>query len=264
VVRSLGVLLCALATFVAGVLPVYGRHTTVRSAFIPVLIYHHVKLTRPTDDATERGLTISPQQFSSELAYLQRARYHTITADRLVSFFHGRASLPSRPVMLTFDDGYVDVYHAVYSLLRERHMTAIFFIVPGFLGRQRYMNAAQVRDMADHGMDIEAHTMTHPDLTTLPYRSALREIKISREFLQRLIRHSVRAFAYPYGAYNRSTLQAVAASQFEVAFSTRAGWIQSSEAALTLPRVYIDADDSLPNFAARLHRDRGVLLADPT
>jgi peptidoglycan/xylan/chitin deacetylase (PgdA/CDA1 family) len=234
------------------------------TSFVPMLLMHHVKATRPTDDTIERGLTISPAQFSSEMRYLVRNHFHTITATQLASYLRGGKSLPSKPVVLSFDDGYVDVYEHVFYPLSRLHMTATFFIVPGFLGMPRYLSWAEVKDMATHGMDIESHTMSHPDLTTVNAQRQWSEVNGSRSLLQRKLHRTVRLFAYPYGAYNQSVLSTVARAGYWAAFTTRQGWIQSSSRLLTLPRVYIDNDDTLRIFAGRLAADPAVLAEDPT
>ena len=232
--------------------------------FAPVLIYHHVKLLTPTDNAIERGLTVLPSQFDAQLNYLQARGYATVTATRLAVHLLAGAHLPPKPVVLTFDDGYTDVYANVYQPLRRRHMIATFFIVPGFLNTPRYLTWHQVTDMEQHGMDIEAHTMTHPDLTTLRPGAVLQEVARSRQVLVAHLHRPINVFAYPYGAYNVTVLSAVSRAGFQAAFTTRQGWIARSDERLTLPRVYIDIDDTLVIFAGRLRADPTVLSQDPT
>jgi len=237
---------------------------TVHQAFVPVLIYHHVKWNKPSDDAIERGLTVSPTQFQQELDYLVRDHFHTVTAAQLVSDLRSGASLPSRPVVLSFDDGYADMYGTAYPFLRQHHMRATFFIVPGFLDTVRYLSWRQVEDMADHGMDIEAHSMSHPDLTLVPAAQARGEVQDSRRDLEKRLHRSVRIFAYPYGDYNAAVLSDVARAGYWAAFTTHQGWWQRSDGLLTLPRVYVDFDDTLRIFAGRLRADPQVLAQDPT
>lgn len=233
------------------------------TVFAPVLIYHHVKWPKPVDNAIERGLTVLPGAFADQLHFLQSNGYHAISAAMLVSGIRRGASLPSRPVVLTFDDGYTDMYLNVYRVLRSRNLTATFFIVPGFLGTPRYLTWAQVMDMSRHGMDIEAHTMTHPDLRLIPVSHLSGEVAGSRWTLERRLHRKVDLFAYPYGGYNAAILRAVTAAGFTAAFTTRQGWNQSSSALLTLPRVYVDQDDTIPIFAGRLRADPLALAQDP-
>jgi peptidoglycan/xylan/chitin deacetylase (PgdA/CDA1 family) len=232
--------------------------------FVPVLIHHHVKWDRPGDDAIERGLTIPPTQFKGEVLYLRSHGYHTVSAAALVSFLRGGPSLPAKPVVLTFDDGYRDMASNVYPLLRRYHMTATFFVVPGLLGQPRYLTWSQVMTMRRGGMDIEPHSMSHPDLTVVPPAQAWGEVSDSRRVLAERLHVPARVFAYPYGSYNAAILNDVRKAGYWGAFTTLQGWWQQSSELLTLPRVYVDRDDTLPIFAGRLVADPHVLAQDPT
>lgn len=248
--RSRLPILCALLFGLGAGFSAAPAGAAPRLIYAPVLVYHHIKWLKPSDDAIERGLTILPTQFAAQLNVLERDRYHPITAAYLIHDLRAGRRLPSRPVVLTFDDGYTDVYRDVYKVLLRRHLRATFFIVPGFLDQPRYLTWAQVEDMAKHGMDIEAHTMTHPDLTTLSAASVRYQLDVSRQILQRRIHHPVRILAYPYGAYNAGVLRAVARAGFWAAFTTfQSPWL-NTRSLLQLSRVYPNHSDTLPLPAA--------------
>ena len=261
--RQLGRMLAVMALLPAFFHVTVAPAAVSQAVFVPVLIYHHVKWLKPSDNAIERGLTVQPDQFQQEMIYLARDHFHPVTAARLVAALTGGASLPSRPVVLTFDDGYTDVYGSAYRTLQRYHMTATFFIVPGFLNTPRYLTWARVEDMARHGMDIEAHTMTHPDLTLVPLPRARAELVQSRQLLERRLHRPVRVLAYPYGDYNAPVLSAVQRAGYQGAFSTHQGWWERRNDLLALPRVYVDLDDTPAIFAGRLKGDPAVLAADP-
>lgn len=234
------------------------------SVFCPVLVFHHVKPLKPSDDAIERGLTVLPAQFDAELNYLARNHYHTVSAARLVAFLRTGAPLPSNPVVITFDDGYSDLYGTAFHELRAHHMVGTFFVVPGFLDHSRYLTWTQVEDMARHGMDIESHTMSHPDLTVVSPAQVWDEVSESRSLLQRNLHRPVRIFAYPYGTFNARVLTDLGKAGYWAAFTTRQGWRPTRFELLTLPRVYVDLDDTISIFAGRLRANPATLAADPT
>jgi peptidoglycan/xylan/chitin deacetylase (PgdA/CDA1 family) len=205
-----------------------------------------VKPIKPSDDAIERGLTILPAQFATQMEKIKRAGYHTVSAAQVVNSLRTGARLPPRPVALTFDDGYADVYTNVYPLLRRLHFIATLFIVPGFLGTPRYLTWDQVITMSRHGMDIEAHTLTHPDLTTLSASARWHEIDGSRLILQQRLKRSVRVLAYPYGAYNAAVIRDVSRAGFYAAFTTHQSWLLSSANLLALPRIYALHSNAVP------------------
>lgn len=263
---SAGLALCLAVCFV--LLPAGGAPRSAsaaqRSLRLPVLVMHHVKWDRPSDDATELGLTIHPTQLRAELQYLAAHGYHTVSAARVAGALAGPGKLPSRPVVLSFDDGYADMYRNVYPMLRRSHMTATFFICPGLLGKPRYMTWPQVATMASHGMDIEPHTATHPDLTLVPPAQAWGEIQGSRQMLRNRLHIAATVFAYPYGSFNAVVLRDVSKAGYTAAFTTQEGWTLSFGARYLLPRVYIDRDDTPAQFAARLTGNLSVVSQDPT
>jgi peptidoglycan/xylan/chitin deacetylase (PgdA/CDA1 family) len=257
--------LLAAAVLVFGAFQSYAAPAAkTRQIFVPVLIYHHVKTLKPSDDSIERGLTVLPSQFDGQLLYLRAAGYHVVTAEQLIQHLRTGSSLPPKPVVLTFDDGYTDMFQGVYQRLLRAHMRGAFFIVPSFLGTPRYLTWQQVQIMADHGMDIEAHTMTHPDLTRISPASVRWQLTESRRELQTRLHRAVRLFAYPYGANSPAVISAVARAGFQGAFTTQQGWISSNTHLLLEPRVYVDIDDTIRIFAGRLRGDPQILAQDPT
>lgn len=230
--------------------PVNGAHSrTARALRVPVLLYHHIKTLKPTDNPIERGLTVLPAQFNEQLTYLQRNGFHTVTAAQLTDALLGTGHLPSKPVVLTFDDGYDDVYTNAYHMLRAHHMRATFFVVGYFPGQPRYMTWPQIEDMAAHGMDIEAHSLTHPDLTTLTWAAMWKQVIGSKQAIEQKIHRPVRVFAYPYGAYNAAVVWAVWRAGFGTAFTTNDGYIMRRSHARTLPRVHVNLGDTGPVYA---------------
>jgi peptidoglycan/xylan/chitin deacetylase (PgdA/CDA1 family) len=258
------------ALFAATILLSASLHTSDASAaatrqiFAPVLIYHHVKPLLPSDDAIERGLTVLPSHFEAQLRYLRTSEYHVITAGQLVRHLRTGSSLPANPVVLSFDDGYADMFSQVYGRLLRAHMKGTFFIVPSFLGTPRYLSWRQVEIMAAHGMDIEAHTMTHPDLTRISPRSVRWQLTEARRELRARLHRVVNVLAYPYGAYSPQVVAAVARAGYQAAFTTQQGWVESSAHPLIEPRVYVDIDDTLTIFVGRVRGDPRILAADPT
>jgi peptidoglycan/xylan/chitin deacetylase (PgdA/CDA1 family) len=266
--RSLRLTVRALFTVAAVLSEALYSHAALaakpRQIFVPVLIYHHVKALKPSDDAIERGLTVLPSQIDAQLDYLRTTGYHVVTAVQLIQHLRTGSSLPPKPVVLTFDDGYTDMFHGVYQRLLRARLRATFFIVPSFLGTPRYLTWRQVQIMAAHGMDIEAHTMTHPDLTRISPRSVRWQLAESRRELQLRLHRAVRLFAYPYGAHSPHVLFAVSRAGYWAAFTTQQGWVASSARPLIEPRVYVDIDDTITIFAGRLRDDSQILAEDPT
>lgn len=240
-------------------------HPSPVAVHVPILMYHHVT-DAPPPVPSQVGLTVTAHDFAAELAYLASHGYHTIRLTDLFNrLYYGRA-LPPHPVILSFDDGYDDNYTVAFPLLRRYGMRGEFGIItalPGTtLGVNRYMTWAQIRAMADAGMDMESHTVDHADLGLLSPGRLDYEIHFSHAVLAAHTGRPVQFLTYPSGEPFRS---GTAAAQAQViALLKRYGYVgalldpaqpgtlQRSWLPYQLMRVRVDRGESLATFAANL------------
>jgi peptidoglycan/xylan/chitin deacetylase (PgdA/CDA1 family) len=210
-----------------------------RSVRVPILTYHRVHVLATEFKQSIPDETVEPSVFAAEIAALDQAGYHSITQAQLYdALFHG-AALPSRPVLITVDDGYVDDVKQILPVLRAHHMVATFYIITGRFHEQGFLNPTEVRRLDAAGMDIGAHTQTHADLPLLGAAQMRAEIEGSRRDLQRVLGHFVYFFAYPYGAENPAVVDAVRRAGFSLAVTTQGGTQESSSSSLTMPRIHV-------------------------
>jgi peptidoglycan/xylan/chitin deacetylase (PgdA/CDA1 family) len=219
---------------------------------VPILLYHYVRTNpRPGDRAGFR-LSVTPANFASQVALLRAGGAHTISLTHLMRALQGLQTLPSHPVVLTFDDGHDDFATTAAPLLAAQGMTATNFVVSGFLGRPGYMSAAQVRWVRTLGMTVGAHTMSHADLTRLPPSIARAQIETSRRVLEELTGATVDDFAYPYGRHNAAVDRMTAQAGFRDAVSTTGGELQYLSQRFQLRRLSVTGLDTLASFAAKV------------
>lgn len=135
----------------------------------------------------------------------------------------GNAAEGRGTVVFTFDDGLASQLGAA-AILSERGYCATFYVVAGELREdsayEDSLSQAEVRSLAAMGQDVESHSMTHPDLTTLSPEARREELVRSRATLEALTGQPVRHFAYPYGAYDAAVVRDTAS----VYLSARAAW----------------------------------------
>ncbi|HEV2251040.1 MAG TPA: polysaccharide deacetylase family protein [Candidatus Limnocylindria bacterium] len=207
---------------------------------VPSLMYHYVSWLPASDPnmALRKDLTVSPTDFEAMLQYLKANGYHTITTKDLWWSLDQAAPLPDKPVMLTFDDGYADAYGVVLPLLKAYGLTGTFFVTVNLVDKPGHISRAQVRALADAGMDVEAHAMDHipmlGDLAGQTYQMCR-----SREFLNDWTGTDVRHFAYPSGDYNGTSLVALAKCGYLSAYKKSGGSIQSSNGMYVLQRARV-------------------------
>ena len=219
---------------------------------VPILMYHYVRINPAPHDKLGADLSVSPQVFAAQMDWLGSNGYHPVDFDDLRAYYTGGATLPSRPVILTFDDGYKDLYAEAFPILRARGFKAVAYIVSGFLNSKQNVSDAQVVEMSHNGIQIAAHTFSHKDLTAIDAATMEFELRSSRHYLEALLGHPVLDFAYPSGRFNPAVTAAVERAGFATATTTQGGLTHSWSDHLLWTRVRIRGGDSLDHFIAAL------------
>lgn len=223
-----------------------------RSVDLPILTYHRVNPLRPGAGAVETDLTIEPADFAVQMRAIHAAGYHTVTQRQLFEALFKGAKLPSRPVLLTFDDGYVDGVKHILPVLERHRMKGTFYMITSRFEEPGFMNQAQLRELDRAGMDIGSHTVDHVDLTTLPPGALAGELRRSKAKLERVLGHPVQFFCYPSGANNPTVAAAARRAGYVTAVTTRFGTSASARAPMTIPRLHVGRGSSPASVVALL------------
>jgi len=225
-------------------------HPVERSVRVPILTYHrvHVFATELTPSIPDE--TVEPTVFRSEIAALASQGYHSITQAQLYGALYDGHALPSKPVLITVDDGYVDDVKEILPALLAHRMVATFYVITGRFREPGFLNPTEVRRLDAAGMDVGAHTRTHVPLNAIPAASARAEIDGSKRDLQRVLGHFVYFFAYPYGAFAPTVVAEVRRAGFVSAVTTMGGTQESSLAPLTMPRIHVGRTSSAQSVLA--------------
>lgn len=163
---------------------------------IPVLVYHRVGYT--TD-----ALTVTPERFSNDLDSLQERGYCSISLEQFQNFLDDRnVEMPERPILITFDDGYLDNFEHAYPILRKHGMIGSFFVITDMLWTQDRLTPENIVEMSQGGMSFGSHTVTHRDLGSLDAESIRDELVNSKAVLESVLGKTVNGIAYPRGSYN--------------------------------------------------------------
>jgi peptidoglycan/xylan/chitin deacetylase (PgdA/CDA1 family) len=221
-----------------------------------ILAYHGVG---PTNTRLDPGfLRVRPQVFRSQVELLLQAGFEFVTVAELVDRAGG-GTPPAGMAALTFDDGMDDNHSVVLAVLEELNLPATVYIATGLIGKPnpwmardggvRMMNENELCELARHGLEIGAHSVTHPDLSKLNYQNCLREMTDSRTFLEELTGTQVRTFAYPFCRYALPALSAVKTAGFSAAVTCQG---LGSWDPYVMKRSLITGKDSLPTFLLKL------------
>lgn len=192
---------------------------------VPILMYHYVSEPPEEADKYRVDLSVSEASFRAQLQYLADHGFTTVDLYDLSLAITGKRPLPPKPVILTFDDGYVDHYTNAFPLLREYGFTGTFFIVTEFVdaGSPQYMSWPMIEEMAAAGMRMESHSRTHPDLSEQPRDVLLWQILGSQETLAAHIGYTPRYFCYPGGRYDEDVIAILEELDFWGAVVTSGG-----------------------------------------
>lgn len=217
-------------------------------------MYHYISVPPADADIYRKDLSVAPERFESHLRYLQEHGYRTVTLDDLLAFLAGGAALPARPVILTFDDGYVDNYTAAYPLLRKYGMVGHFFIISDFVnqGRAGYMTWPQIEEMAAAGQRIGSHSRDHPDLKGKTVDYLVWQALGGLEAIQEHTGSHPRWISYPAGSYDDQAIAVYKSAHYWGGLSTEQGATHTLAQIFALKRVRVRGAHTADDLAALL------------
>jgi peptidoglycan/xylan/chitin deacetylase (PgdA/CDA1 family) len=221
---------------------------------VAVLMYHSIA----TDSTRKfRRFVVHPAEFAAQMEYLAAAGYHPVTAAELAS----GGPLPPRPVVLTFDDAYTDFYSAALPVLRAHGFPATLYVPTAYVGATTSFNVSMgeqnravlswqaLLDIAAEGVEVAAHSHTHPQLDRVPPLVASDEVRRSRAVLEDKLGLAVDGFAYPFGYWNRAVRAAVDAAGYRYACGVDDLITAPGDDVLTLPRLTVNAGIGVAGLA---------------
>lgn len=222
-----------------------------------VTLGYHI-VNRTIDDK----IAISEELFEEHLRYLHNEGYISLSLEQAIAIVNGEMQAPPRPVLLTFDDGYMDNARVVLPLLRSYEMRATEFVISGYIGRSNRWNPKAGYDV-DHmtwddlhawyesGCDIGGHSHWHFCMTRLSPDELEEAVRLNKGILEKGLGIQLRAFAYPYGKLNQAVESAVR-QHYEVAFSVDDGTWDAQSDRYAINRLNITAEWTVEHLAQQI------------
>jgi len=229
---------------------------------VTVLAFHAV--SDLGDDPVLAEYGVPPARFAEHLEALARRGWTFVDLDAVLAALDGRAQLPERALLLTFDDCYLDLLNEAAPLLAERNIPAVAFAVAGLTGAAnewdrplgarelRLLDAEGLRALVAAGIEVGSHGMNHRQLTKLPIEEAAAEIRDSAAALEALGLPQPRTFSYPHGECNPQIEAAVRESGYRAAFTVTAGVVERGGDRYALPRIEVLASDTPARLRLKL------------
>ena len=245
-------ILCFLAICIAilaisfGVM--WGLSTDYKIYGVPVLNYHQV------NDEKHSALTLHVDQFRDQMEYIHNQGYNTITLAQLYDYLENGTELPNKPIVITFDDGYVDNYKNVLPILKEYNMKATLFMISDAANTPGFVSTEQMHQMEAGGFDIQGHTNHHKILTKIDPTELSDALLGGKTSLEGILGEPIEYLAYP-GGFNDMLVQYVTKqSGYKMAFTVQPGTVQPGDNLYALNRLAIfQGDTPYLSFWLRLH-----------
>lgn len=232
-----------------------GLKFPIKRIHLPILTYHQI------GEDLGSGLSVSVKTFVGQMQFLKDKGYHSITLEEAAGLLKSEKPLPPRSVVITFDDGFKNIYTLAYSILEKYGFTATIFLVADFLGKDNdwsenkeklsspLLGPEEIASMPS--ISYGSHALNHRHLTRLSESEAREEIGSSRKKLQDLIGREILTFCYPYGDYNASIARIVQEAGYSCACTTRRGNRHRPDKLFVLKRIPI-TEITLNRFQYRL------------
>jgi len=200
------------ANKIAPAATIYGREQ------VPILCYHQIRDWRPRDSRTAKDYIVPIETFRQQIKMLADSGYHSILPDQLYAYLTTGAPLPSKPVMLTFDDTDLDQFTVAKPELDKYGFKAVYFVMTVSLGRPHYMSKAQVKELADQGNVIGSHTWDHHNVKKYQGEDWATQIDKPTKQLEEITGKPIKYFAYPFGLWNPEAIPELKKRGFVSAF----------------------------------------------
>jgi peptidoglycan/xylan/chitin deacetylase (PgdA/CDA1 family) len=229
---------------------------------ISILMYHQVgEFSRP---AAHRANYCHIRRFKAQMAWLHRFGYRVVGLKEACEALFGGKPLSGNAVVLTFDDGYQNVYDYAFPVLKRYGFPATVFLVADLLGGETKWLAAEkreaqlmdletIRKLRREGILFGSHTLSHPRLSRIDRDVMAREVRESKGKLEALLEEEIEFFCYPYGDFDQDVVAVVREAGYKAALSCGRASAFGHENPFLLPRKAISYGDSLAGFFWKIH-----------
>lgn len=237
----------------------FENHLSTSSTFsltfhLPILTYHQIRNLLPSTPANVLSITVSPKEFEKQMEYLVSQGYQTIYFSDLLDYLENGCPLPEKPIILTFDDGWVEDFSVVYPVLKNYSMVGTFFPPTNWVDHDAkgLLSWDQISAMSLGGMEFGSHTESHAWLDRISDDRVLSEVSLSKQHIEAHTGKPVIVLAYPGGAFSTNVIDLIKEAGYQAAVTTLYGSDQNLRDIFTLHRIGVHYTDSIEVFASRL------------
>ena len=197
---------------------------------VPILCYHHIRDIKMPGRA-DRGYEVTIAQFKAQMKALADSGYHTVLPDQLYDYLVYGTPLPSKPVMLTYDDTDEEQFSIAKPEMDKYGFKGVYFLMTISMNRPNYMTKEQIRQLADEGHAVVSHTWDHHRVDRYKFENTIEERgvkKVVNDWDQQLAKTKkdieaitgkpVLDFAYPFGIWSKEGIPEIQKRGYRMAF----------------------------------------------
>lgn len=230
---------------------------------VPILTYHVIDTARP--GTPNLSLWVDPGEFQRQMTWLAARGYHAVTLDQWWAAWHGGASLPPRPIVISLDDGFRGWYTQAAPVLAQLGWPAVMNAALSHVGQLQRPPAGgptqaewqiqpyMIRALLAAGWELDSHSLTHPHLDLLSGDQLAAEVGQSRTALE-AYGGPVDFFCYPYGEYDPAVIAAVRTAGYHGATTVAGGIASSAVDPFRLPRIMVSRGEGTAGLSASLRQ----------
>ena len=186
---------------------------------VPILCYHRIRNILAADGANMKAYSVTPTDFAQQMKALSDNGFHSILPNQLYDYLVYNAKLPSKPVMITFDDTREEQYSLAVPEMNKYGFKGVYFIMTISINRPKYMTKEQIKNLSDNGHSIGAHSWDHHMVTKYVGKDWETQLTKPKKKLEDIIGKPVNYFAYPDGVWNHASIAEIKKSGYQLAFS---------------------------------------------
>ncbi|NDP25862.1 MAG: polysaccharide deacetylase family protein [Flavobacterium sp.] len=185
---------------------------------VPVLCYHRIRNILPSDGSDMKTYSVTPVNFAQQMKTLSDNGFHTILPNQLYEYLVYNKKLPSKPILITFDDGREEQYSLGATEMNKYGFKGVFFIMTVAMNRPGYLTKTDIKNLSVSGHCIGAHTWDHHAVTKYDDKDCAVQLIKPKNKLEVIIGGQVNYFAYPFGVWNKASLPKIKNSGYQLAF----------------------------------------------
>ena len=209
---------------------------------VPILMYHSI-------DNSNSVISIDPLRFKAQMRFLKDYAFNVISLHEVISCIKNKCAFPDKSVVITFDDGFKNIFTEAFPLLQEHGFSATIFLIANYCGKsnnwhgqsdyikpQPLLSWDEIREMGKYGIQFGSHTLNHPYLTRISIEEAEKEILLSKRTIEDHLQKKIDLFAYPYGDFD-THIKKIVSQTFLGSCSTNLGFACTKSDLYALERI---------------------------